>query len=196
MIKFQGNNVLVHSVSQVIEIESRNGGQPFQKRELIIDDSWEKNGVLYPNFVLIEFTGDRMSLLDNIYSSMRVNVEGMISGREYNNKIFTTVRGQSVTPYQPQQQYAPAPMPGYSTPQPQYQQTYQQTYQPAPMPGSYPQQHAQTPPTPTYQQQPAPAPTYQQPQRTAPTPSPAPSAPQQTYGGRQSPGVADLPFPH
>lgn len=193
MIKFQGNNVLVHSVSQVIEIESRNGGQPFQKRELIIDDSWEKNGVLYPNFVLIEFTGDRMSLLDNIYSGMRVNVEGMISGREYNNRIFTTVRGQSVTPYQPQQQYSPAPMPGYSTPQPQYPQP--QGYQAAPMPGGYPQQPA---PAPTYQQQPAPAPTYPQPQQPAPAPTQtaAPAAPQQTYGSQQSPGVADLPFPH
>lgn len=150
MIKFQGNNVLVHSVSPVIEIESRNGGQPFLKRELIIDDSWDKDGRHFANFVLIEFTGDSMSQLDTIYPGMRVNVEGMLNGREYNNRIFNTVRGRSVAPYQPPQQAAP-------------------------MPGGYPQ--------------PAPAYPQQQPAQTA-----APTYPQQTYGGQQSPGVADLPF--
>lgn len=171
MIKFQGNNVLVHSVSPVIEIESRNGGQPFLKRELIIDDSWDKDGRHFANFVLIEFTGDSMSQLDTIYPGMRVNVEGMLNGREYNNRIFNTVRGRSVAPYQPPQQAAP--MPGYAAPQPQYQQA--PGYQAAPMPGGYPQ--------------PAPAYPQQQPAQTA-----APTYPQQTYGGQQSPGVADLPF--
>ena len=43
MIKFSATNALVHSVTPVIEIESRSGGQPFCKRELIIDDSWDKD---------------------------------------------------------------------------------------------------------------------------------------------------------
>ena len=188
MIKFQGTNLLVHSVSPVIEIESRNGGQPFCKRELIIDDSWDKDGKHYSNFVLIEFTGDKMNQLDNIYPGMRVNVEGMLNGREYNNRIFNTVKGQSATPYQPQQQYAPAPapMPGGYPSQGQYQQA--PGYQAAPMPGGYPQQTAPAPAYPQQLQQ------SQQPQQYAPAPSPAPAASQHSYGGQHSPGVNDLPF--
>lgn len=180
MIKFSATNVLVHSVTPVIEIESRSGGQPFYKRELIIDDSWDKDGKHYSNFVSIEFTGDKLNQLDTIYPGLRVNVEGMLSGREYNNRIFNSVRGLSVTPYQAQQQYAPAPMPGGYAPQPQYQQA-------APMPGGYPPQPA--------------APAYsQQPQLYAPSPAPA-TAPvaapaQQPYSQPSSPGVNDLPFPH
>lgn len=189
MIKFSATNVLVHSVTPVIEIEPRSGGQPFCKRELIIDDSWDKDGKHYSNFVLIEFTGDKMSQLDNIYPGLRVNVDGMLSGREYNNRIYNTVKGQSVTPYQAQQQYAPAPapMPGGYPQQQQYQQA--RGYQAAPMPGGYPPQPA--------------APAYpQQPQQYAPSPAPAPAtapvaAPaQQPYSHPSSPGVADLPFPH
>lgn len=166
MIKFSATNALVHSVTPVIEIESRSGGQPFCKRELIIDDSWEKDGNLYTNFVSIEFTGDKMAQLDRIYPGMRVNVDGLLRGREYNNRIYNTVRGQSVSPYQAQQPSAPAP---------------------APMPGSYPQQPA----APAYPQQPqqyAPSPAP----ATAPVTAPA----QRPYSSPSSPGVNDLPFPH
>lgn len=176
MIKFQATNVLVHSVTPVIEIESKNGGQPFAKRELIINDSWDKDGKHYPNFISIEFTGDKMTQLDSIYPGMRVNVEGLLSGREYNNKIYNSIRGQTVTPYQVQQPStpAPAPMPGTYPPQPQYQQA--PGYQGATVPPGYPPQPV---PTPAYPQQP---------QQYAPTPS------QQPYGGQHSPGVNDLPF--
>lgn len=180
MIKFSGTNVLVHSISQVITIPSKTGGQDFQKREVIIDDSWDKDGKHYPNYVLIEFTGDKMSQLDGIYPGMRVNIEGMLNGREYNNRIFNTVRGQSVTPYQAQQQYpsapAPAPMPGY--PQAGYPQA--SPYPQQPMPG-YPQ--ASTPPYPQQTAQP------QYHQHSA--------SPQQSYNapnGAGAPGVNDLPW--
>lgn len=180
MIKFSATNVLVHSVTPVIEIESRSGGQPFYKRELIIDDSWDKDGKHYSNFVSIEFTGDKLNQLDTIYPGLRVNVEGMLSGREYNNRIFNSVRGLSVTPYQAQQQYAPAPMPGGYAPQPQYQQA-------APMPGGYPPQPA--------------APAYsQQPQQYAPSPAPAAAPQAAPFPGQYPPGspqdlgVGGLPF--
>lgn len=166
MIKFSATNALVHSVTPVIEIESRSGGQPFAKRELIIDDSWDsRDGRHYSNFVSIEFTGDKMALLDSCYPGQRVNIEGLLNGREYNNRIFNTVRGTSVTPCQAQQQYtpAPAPMPG--------------GYPPQPAAPAYPQQPQQ------YAPQPAPA--------TAPVAAPA----QQSYSHPSSPGVADLPFP-
>lgn len=184
MIKFSATNALVHAVTPVIEIESRSGGQPFHKRELIIDDSWDKDGKHYSNFVSIEFTGDKMTQLDSIYPGQRVNIEGMLCGREYNSRIFNTVRGLSVAPYQAQQQYAPAPAPmpgGYAPSQPQYQQAA--GYGAAPMPGGYSQQAA---PTPAYPQQP-------QQQVRDPFATTAPASPQ-LYGGHPSPGVNDLPF--
>lgn len=120
MIKFQATNALVHSVSPVIQVTDK-----FQKRELVLDDSWDREGKHYPNFVLIEFAGDKMAQLDSVYPGQRVNVEGVLGGREYNNRIYNSVRGQSVTPYQAQQQHAPAVYPQ----QPQY----------APVPAGYPQ---------------------------------------------------------
>lgn len=177
MIKFSATNALVHSVSPVIQVTDN-----FQKRELILDDSWDKDGKHYSSFVSVEFTGDKMDQLDGIYPGQRVNVEGLLSGREYNNRIYNSVRGQSVTPYLPQQQCQAAPMPGGYNQQQQYQAA--PGYQAAPMPGGYPQQTA--------------APAYpQQPQQYAPAPATAPvAAPAQQPYGRQSPGVADLPFPH
>lgn len=140
MIKFSATNALVHSVTPVIEIESRSGGQPFCKRELIIDDSWEKDGKLYTNFVSIEFTGDKMAQLDSVYPGMRVNVDGLLGGREYNNRIYNSVRGQSVSPFHAQQPSAPAPMPGGYPQQPAapaYPQQPQQ-YAPSPAPATAP----------------------------------------------------------
>lgn len=185
MIKFSATNALVHSVSQVIEIECKSGGQPFYKRELIIDDSWDKDGRHFSNFVLIEFTGDKMERLDNIFPGQRVNIEGMLNGREYNGRIFNTVRGLSVSPYQPQQQEtSPAPMPGGYPQQPPQAQYPQQPS--APMPGAYHRQPQYPQQQPAYRQQPTAYPQQQYPS------TPAPSTPMhQQYAG---PGVADLPF--
>lgn len=133
MIKFTGTNVKVHSVSEVINIESKTGGQPYQKRELVIDDSWDKDGKHYANFVLIEFSGEKMAQLDQLVPGMRINVEGVINGREHNGRIFDTVKGLAayvpVQTQQPQQPYQSAPMPG-SYPQQGYGQPqgYQQGY--------------------------------------------------------------------
>lgn len=178
MVKFQAT-ALVHSISPVIQVSER-----FQKRELILDDSWEKDGNRYSNFVLVEFTGDKMAQLDYYAPGQRVDVEGLINGREYNGRIYNTVKGQTIAPHQAQGQYA-APAPA-----------------PAPIPGGYPQQsqYPQAAPIPGYASQPA-APAYPQQPQYSPAPAPAPAttaAPpaQQPYGQHHSPGVADLPFPH
>ncbi len=78
MIKFQATNALVHYVSPVMQVSDR-----FQKRELILDDSRDKDGTHYSSFVIIEFTGDKMNLLDGHVPGHRVNVEGFITGSEY-----------------------------------------------------------------------------------------------------------------
>lgn len=121
----------IHSISPVIEIPPKNaGGTPFQKRELVIDDSWvDRENNPHSSFVVIEFTGDRMALLNQFAPQQRVSVECMVSGREHNGRVFNTIKGLNVTPYQPQaaQGYgqqpaynpAPAPAPGYPS-QPAY----------------------------------------------------------------------------
>lgn len=173
MIKLTAT-ALIHSISPVIQVSAN-----FSKRELILDDSWEKNGEVHPNFVSIEFSGDSMAQLDNFYSGQRVTVDAYITGREWNGRIINSIRGRSVsavqTPAYPQQPTAAYPQ------QPAYPQQYQQpTPAPAPMPG-----YGQAP-QPTYPQQ------HSYPQAPAPTPAPQPT---QAYQRPQSPGVADLPFP-
>ena len=194
MIKFQAT-ATIHSISEVIPVTDS-----FSKRELILDDSWDKDGRHYTNFVLIEFSGDAMSQLDACYPGQYVTVEGTISGREYNQRIYNTIRGKSVRPYQTQQaQYSSptAPMPGVA----QSQQAYGRPQQRPPMPG-YPQQPQQhNAPRPQYSnpQQYAP----QQPQQYAPAtaPMPAPayapapmSGQAQSSRGNMGPGTDDLPF--
>lgn len=161
MIKLTATS-LIHSISPVIQVSEK-----FAKRELVLNDSWERNGEVHPNFVVIEFTGDNMNILDNFMPGQKVTVEAYVNGREYNGRIFNTIKGASVTPYQAQQ---PG---GYAQPQaPAYQQpSYPQA---APMPGGYPQQSA-------FPQQQG----YGQ------------GYPQNNYYGQQppQPNVANLPFP-
>ena len=109
MIKLQINGgATIHSISPIIEIPSKNGGTPFQKRELVIDDAWaDREGTLHPNYVLIEFSGDKMQLLDSFQPGQRVNIDACVNGREYNGRIFTTIKGFGISPYQqPQPQQA------------------------------------------------------------------------------------------
>lgn len=132
MIKLKAT-ALIRSISAVIEIPSKSGGQPFLKRELVLDDSWTKDGKTYENLVLVEFTGDKMAQLDIFAPGQRVNVEGYVSGREYQGKVFNTIKGSTIELFQAQQ---PAPSTG------QYPQA----------PGGYPQQ-PQYPQAPGYPQQ-------------------------------------------
>lgn len=173
MVKLSAT-ALVRYISPVIQVSEK-----FQKRELVLDDSWTKDDKTYPNFILIEFTGDKMFLLDNFIPGQRVTVEAYVNGREHEGRYFNTLRGQSISLYQPPQtatqqpqsnmaqqvvqQPAPAPAGDYA-PQTAYPQ--QPPYpQPAPypQPTAYPRQggYAQQPPYPQqggYAQQPAPAP--------------------------------------
>lgn len=186
MIKLTAT-ALIHYISPVIEIPPRTaGGQGFTKRELVLDDSWTKDGTTHQSFVLIEFSGEKMTQLDNFTPGQRVTVEAYVSGREYQGKYFNTIKGQSVTLYQTQQagnntgQYPPPPAaPGVYPQQPAYPAVpgYPQGGYPL---GGYPQQ-------PAYPQQP------QYPQQSgyvqAPTSAPMPGTPQ---GGNLGPD--GLPF--
>lgn len=142
MIKLQiPGGAIIYSISQMQEIPSKNGGDPFRKRELILDDSWsDREGVVHPNFVSVEFTGDKMSLLDSFQPGQRVNVDACVNGREYNGRVFTSIKGLGITPYQEQPQQGYTQQPSYPQ-QPAYPQqpSYPQPAAPqaAPFPGQY-----------------------------------------------------------
>lgn len=180
MIKLSiSGGAIIHSISSLQEIPSKNGGAPFQKRELIIDDSWvDREGVVHSNLVLVEFTGDKMGLLDKFQPGQRVNIDACVNGREYNNRIFLSIKGLGITPYQEQSQQWNGQPP---------QQGYAQQPAPAPAPvyGAYPQQ-------PSYPQQGYPQQPYNQP--AAPQAAPFPG--QYPAGGNapQNLGVSGLPF--
>ena len=167
MIKLTATS-LIHSISPVMQVSEK-----FAKRELVLNDSWERDGITHPSFVVIEFTGENMNILDNFTPGQRVTVEAYVNGREYNGRFYNTIKGASITPYQAQQ---PG---GYAQPQaPAYQQpSYPQA---APMPSGYSQQNA-------YPQQPA----FPQQQGYGQ------GYPQTNYYGQQppQPNVANLPFP-
>lgn len=193
MIKLSiSGGATIFSISPVQEIPSKTGGDPFRKRELIIDDSWiDRDGTPHPNFVPVEFTGDKMSLLDNFQKGQRVNIDAYINGREYNGRVFTTIKGIGISPYQGQ------PQQGYNQ---QPQQGYAQQPTPAPMPGygGYQQQSScpqqAYPQQPGYSQQPAYPQQPSYPQPTAPQAAPFPG--QYPPGARapQNLGVSGLPF--
>lgn len=131
MIKLTAT-ALIHYISPVMQVSDN-----FQKRELILDDSWEKDGKTYPNYVIIEFTGDKMPMLDNFTPGQRVTVDAYVNGREYQGRYFNSIKGMGIVPYQASStvgQRPAQPAPGSYPQQPTYPQApgaYQQ--------GGYPQ---------------------------------------------------------
>lgn len=148
----------VQSISPLIEIPSKTGGDPFRKRELVLNDtSTTKEGKTYTNLICIDFLGDRMALLDSFAPGQVVTVDAAVNGKENNGRIYSSFRGLTIQPYQPhgyQSLYQPQ---GYQQPQPQAYGGYPQ--QP-PTTYSQPQQYGQP-------QQPQQYGGYQQPQQPA-----------------------------
>ena len=148
----------IYSISPVIDIPSKSGGNPFQKRELVLDDSWfDRDNQPHQSLVVIEATGDKMDLLNQFAPGMRVTVEALVSGREANGRVFNSIRLLGI------------------------QQAAQQTYA---APTMQPQQHMYPQqPAPAYQQPVYPnAAPYPQ-QGYAPYPQAQPQQPQQKQGG-------------
>lgn len=215
MIKFTAIGP-VHYISPVIQVSDR-----FAKRELVINDSQMNNGQLYENYVMIEFSGDRMAQLDQLQPGQVVKVDCFVNGREHQGRWFVSLRGLGVAPYmtqqtyqQPQQGFGQQPPQGFGQQPQQPMQNYgqspaygfgqQQTYQ-------QPQQQYQAPaapPQPNYGKQAqsnyiaAPQPQAQPQGNPAPPAQPQNynSAGQQQYGGvpqnQYAPGPQDLPFEH
>lgn len=106
----------VHHIGAT-EVIKTQSGKDFYKRELVLDTTrydpmtGEK---LFDNYPLIEFMGDKCSLLDDLRPSQIVTVSFDLQGREYvkdgKTCYITSVRGYKVEVKQTQ---APAPQPQY-----------------------------------------------------------------------------------
>lgn len=74
----------------------------FQKRELMLVDSYDKDGETQYRYLKVEFTGERIGMLDGFEKDQLVMVEGFIASTVTDDgKVFNSLRGLSIKPYTP-----------------------------------------------------------------------------------------------
>lgn len=109
----------------------------FAKRDVVLKESWVgQDRKTHENYVNIEFTGERMKMLDLYEVGNKVIIEFHVTGRKVQNgKVYNSLRGLNITTYQnqwtPQAQQAYVPQGGYA---PQPAQPQQQVAQQSPQP--------------------------------------------------------------
>lgn len=102
-------------IGRTEEIPSRNGGQPFLKRTLVLDCSRydQYTGQKFENYPQLEFASKNTSILDNFNVGDVVEVSFALQGRGYEkdgvHKYFTSIVGYKVEPYNTQQSQQNAP---------------------------------------------------------------------------------------
>ena len=120
----------VFSIGATQSIASKNGGQPFQKREIVLDAT-RFDGLTgergYDNFPMFEFGGEKCSELDGFKTGDVVEISFELQGSFYKDKDgveknFTRVRAYKIEHYQtkqrPAQQQAAQPIPQQQPPMP------------------------------------------------------------------------------
>ena len=120
----------VFSIGATQSIASKNGGQPFQKREIVLDAT-RFDGLTgergYDNFPMFEFGGEKCSELDGFKTGDVVEISFELQGSFYKDKDgveknFTRVRAYKIEHYQtkqrPAQQQAAQPVPQQQPPMP------------------------------------------------------------------------------
>ena len=96
-------------IGQTVAVPTRNG-QPFQKRELLLDSSnYDRfTGQKIENYPLMEFTQNNCQKLDNFKPGDLVTVSFVLSGvkseKDGQVRYFTHVKGYDIVPYQRQNQ--------------------------------------------------------------------------------------------
>ena len=110
-------------IGRTEEIPSKNGGQPFLKRTLVLDCSRydQYTGQKFENYPQLEFASKNTAILDNFNVGDVVEVSFALQGRSYEKdgvqKYFTSIVGYKVEPYNTQQSQQPAPQAPQNTPQ-------------------------------------------------------------------------------
>ncbi len=121
------------SISNTVQIQSKNSGATFTKREFLLDattyDPYTKERSEYENIIPLEFSGDKCTEMDRFKTGDVVTVSFVLQGRSWTNqdgelKRMVSIRcykieargGVSQSPQNaPVQQ--PAPQPTYQQPQ-------------------------------------------------------------------------------
>lgn len=110
-------------IGRTEEIPSKNGGQPFLKRTLVLDCSRYDHytGQKFENYPQFEFVSKNTSILDNFNEGDVVEVSFALQGRSYEKdgvqKYFTSIVGYKVEPYNTQQSQQNAPQAPQNAPQ-------------------------------------------------------------------------------
>ena len=120
---------------QTVQIPSKNGGNPFLKREFLLDatphDMWTGERSGYENIVPLEVSGDKCAELDKFRVGDVITVSFVLQGREWTNQDGQVKRMVSVRCYKlearktVQQQQTVQPV-QQAAPQPTYQAPPQQ----------------------------------------------------------------------
>ena len=122
-------------IGQPQEIPSKNGGNPFVKREFLLDatthDPYTGERSQYENILPLEVSGDKCAELDQFRTGDVITVSFTLQGREWTNqdgqvKRMVSIRCYKLEARRPVQQVAQAVQPVQPTVQPAPQPTYQQ----------------------------------------------------------------------
>lgn len=119
------------SISQPVQMQPKNGGNPFTKRDVLLDATTYNTytGEPVENIIPLEFYGDRCADLDRFRTGDMVCISFALQGRSWTNrdgelKRMVSVRPYKIEPYgRPQQQPAQQPV-QQAAPQPQQQAQY------------------------------------------------------------------------
>lgn len=121
------------AIGQTVQIPSKTGGQPFLKREFLLDatthDPYTGERSRYENILPLEVSGDKCAELDNFRIGDVITVSFALQGREWTNQDGQVKRMVSIRCYKlearlsRQQQEAAQPV---HQPMPQPAPPYQQ----------------------------------------------------------------------
>ena len=118
-------------ISQTVQILSKNGGNPFTKREFILDattyDPYTGERSEYENVIPLEFSGDKCTELDRFNQGDVVTVSFVLQVRSWTNQDGELKRMASIRCYKiegrggvsqsPQTAPTQPPQPTYHQPQ-------------------------------------------------------------------------------
>lgn len=90
-------------IGQIVQILSKNGGNPFTKREFILDattyDPYTGERSEYENVIPLEFSGDKCAELDRYKNDDVVTVSFALRGRSWTNQDGEFKRMASIQCY-------------------------------------------------------------------------------------------------
>lgn len=122
-------------IGQTVQIPSKSGGNPFLKREFLLDatthDPYTGERSQYENILPLEVSSDKCAELDQFRTGDVITVSFALQGREWTNqdgqvKRMVSIRCYKLEARKPVQQVAQAVQPVQPTVQPAPQPTYQQ----------------------------------------------------------------------